>query len=160
MIDGTRSCQVVCLKPIVHTKFLMYALGRVRLVETRRDTLRSVQGGGGGCALLGYTRLTTTYGGPPATAPGPLPPPRVTCLRTDPAQPNPAQHHERWTRLGACPVRVPQKKCIRATGDRTALETARYLIDRLRRESGVAEGRSQESRMYSGLGFKCSCGGV
>ena len=52
MIDGTRSGQVVCLKPIVHTKVLMYALGRVRLVETRRDTLRSVQGGGGGCALL------------------------------------------------------------------------------------------------------------
>ena len=36
----------------------------------------------------------------------------------------------------------------------------RYLIDRLRRESGVAEGRSQESRMYSGLGFECPCGGV
>ena len=68
-------------------------VGRVRLVETRRGVLCGVQGGGGMCILLGYTRLTTTYGGPPATAaPGPLPPLRVDLPSgtRGPAQPKPA----------------------------------------------------------------------
>ena len=51
---------------------LQYLVRRVRLEETRRDALCSVQGGGGTCALLQYTQLTTAYGGPPAIAPGPL----------------------------------------------------------------------------------------
>ena len=56
------------------------ALCRIRQEETRHDALCSVQGGGGGaCALLQYMRLTTTYGGPPATVPGPPLPPWVTC---------------------------------------------------------------------------------
>ena len=53
-------------------------LCRVRLEETRRDVLCSVQGGGGGaCALLRYTRPTTTHDGPLAP-----PPPRATCARS------------------------------------------------------------------------------
>ena len=35
----------------------------VRLVETRGDALYNVQGSSSRCALLRYTRLTTTYGG-------------------------------------------------------------------------------------------------
>ena len=76
---------------------------------TRRDALYGVQGGGGWCALLQYTRLTTsTYGpGPPAPAPGPLPLLRV-CAR-GPAQPKPAHRapYLEFTHLnqGRCPLR-------------------------------------------------------
>ena len=77
----------------------------VRLEEPRREALCSVQGGGGGaCALLWYTRLTTAYGSPPHTVSGspPLAPLRVIgdlpCAR-GPAQPQPAQRT--GTRLGS-----------------------------------------------------------
>ena len=45
-------------------------------------------------STLRYTRLTTTYSGPPTTAPEPLPPLRVTCpcCPALAAQPNPNRH--------------------------------------------------------------------
>ena len=48
------------------------SLCRVRLGETRRGALCSVLTGGGTCAPLQYTPLTTACGGPPATESGPL----------------------------------------------------------------------------------------
>ena len=65
------------------------ALCRIRLEETQRDALCSVRGGA--CALLRYTQQTTTYGGPPATVPGPPLPPRVTCP-AHATQPDPNWH--------------------------------------------------------------------
>ena len=57
--------------------------------ETGRDALCSAQVRGSVClALQRYVRLTT-YGGPPATPPGPPPPLRVTSLDRPTARPGP-----------------------------------------------------------------------
>ena len=124
-----------------------FPLGRVTLVESRHGALCSVQGGGGRCALLRYTRLTTTYGGPPATAPGPLPPLMVTRAALA-ARPNPNRHNSRqlW------PMIVCLATCTR---DPIIYKSMFVVLDRLKNLSTVGlsgQDGTADQEVWGGIG--------